>query len=392
MKFLMSAQRFHTNQSPICKALQEDGHEVKFFVQARGMAEDHTVLVPTPMKLSLVGKLIDRHLKKKYDETTYESMLTERFIPSLWWTYREIKKYKPDVAVIRYRMPYTMVLNLACKLAGVKVRILYNQTGLYTKKNEKLSFKKKLVFSMFPKVRMTTVKIHDVFDLKYRADEFHILPHEYFLPYVHEPNPEAENREYFKDGVLNILDVGKYRPYKNHFVLVNAVKVMKDRGDLSDDIHFTIIGQAGAPEEIKYFEDLQQQARDHGVYDYFTFRTHIPYHEMKKLYLQNDVFILTSKEEQASIAILEAMSNGLAQISTNLNGTAHYITEGSDGFFFETDNPESLADTLKHISDNRDQVPTWGRNALQSIKDNYTYKNYKAALSEVLDKEFGVKL
>ena len=87
----MSAQRFHTNQSPICKALQADGHEVKFFVQARGMAEDHTVLVPTQMKLSLLGKLIDRRLKKKYDETTYESMLTERFIPSLWWTYREVK-------------------------------------------------------------------------------------------------------------------------------------------------------------------------------------------------------------------------------------------------------------------------------------------------------------
>ena len=93
---------------------------------------------------------------------------------------------------------------------------------------------------MFPKVRMTTVKIHDGFDLKYRGDQFHILPHEYFLPYVHDPNPAAEDRGYFKDGVLNVLDVGKYRPYKNHFVLVNAVKVMKDRGDLTDDIHFTI--------------------------------------------------------------------------------------------------------------------------------------------------------
>ena len=119
MKILITAQRFHTNQAPICKALQADGHEVEFMVQARGMAEDHSVLVPTQMKLSLLGKLIDRRLKKKYDETTYESMLVERFIPSLWWTYREVKRYKPDVVIMRYRMPSSLVVNLACKLAGV---------------------------------------------------------------------------------------------------------------------------------------------------------------------------------------------------------------------------------------------------------------------------------
>ena len=47
---------------------------------------------------------------------------------------------------------------------------------------------------------------------------------------------------------------------------------------------------------------------------------------------------------------------------------------------------------IKYISDNRDKVPEWGRNGYNDIKENYMYKNYKAALSEVLDKEYGVKL
>ena len=391
MKILIAAQRYHTNQIPICQALKADGHEVEYFVQARGTVEDHSVVVPKQMKLSLLGRLIDRRLKKKYDASTYESKLVDSFVPSLWWMIREVRRYRPDVVIMRYRMPSNLVVNLACKLCGIKVRILYNQTGLYTHKSEKLSFKKKLVFSLFPKVRMTTVKIHDVFDLKYRGDEFHILPHDYFLPYVHEPNPEAEKRSYFKEGILNILDVGKYRPFKNHFVLVNAIKILKDREELKD-IHFTILGQASVPEEIKYYEDLQKHAAECGVSEFITFRTHIPYSEMMKLYYDNDVFILTSKEEQASISILEAMANGVVAVSTNLNGTAHYITEGSDGFFFKTDEPESLAEVIKYISDNRDRVPEWGHNGLESIKANYTYKNYKAALSEVLEKEFGVTL
>lgn len=349
------------------------------------------MLVPTQMKLSFFGKLVDRHLRKKYDASTYESKLVERFWPSFWWMRKEIKRIKPDVVIMRYRIPSNLITNLACKTLGIKVRILYNQTDLYTKKTAKQSFKKKLLFSFFPKVRMTTVQMHDVFELKYHKDQYHILPHEYFLPYVHEPNAEAEDRSYFKDKMLNILDVGKYRPYKNHFVLANAVKVLKDRGELKD-MRFTILGQASVPEEIDYLNSLKKHIEEIGVSEYITLRTHIPYKEMMALYLENDVFILTSLDEQASISILEAMSNATVPISTNLNGTAHYIKEGETGFFFETDNPESLADSIKYISDHRDLVPKWGKNGYNDIKENYMYKNYKAALSQVLENEFGVKL
>lgn len=371
--------------------MKADGHEVEFFVQAVGAVENHDCVKPTQMKLSWLGKIIDRRLKKKYDASTYESKLVDRFLPSFWWMRKAIKKCKPDVVIMRYRMPSNLIANLACKTLGIKVRILYNQTGLYTKKNEKLSWKKKLVFSFFPKVRATTVQIHDVFDLKYHKDEHHILPHDYFLPYVHEPNPKAENRSYFKDGMLNILDVGKYRPYKNHFVLVDAVKLLKERNEL-ENIRFTILGQASVPEEIEYYENLKKHAQECGVTEYITFRTQIPYREMMALYYENDVFILTSREEQASISILEAMANGVVPISTNLNGTAHYIKEGKTGFFFKTNEPESLAEQIKYLSDNRDTIPTLGKNGYNDIKENYMYKNYKEALSEILKKEFGVTL
>ena len=391
MKILISAQRYHTNQVPIVKGLVEDGHEVEFYVQSVGAVEDHTYVTPKQMKISFIGKIIDNRLKKKYDASTYESERIDRFIPSLWWLIKEVKRDKPDVAILRYRVPSNLVLNLACKLAGVKVRILYNQTGLYTHKDHKNSFLKKLYFKLFPKVRMTTVKIHDVFDLKYHAEDHHILPHDYFLPYVYEPDPDSANRTYFKDGILNVLDVGKYRPYKNHFVLVRAIKVLKDR-DALHDIHFTILGQAKVEEELEYLDNLKKLANELDIAEYITFRTQVPYSEMKKVYGENDVFILTSLEEQASITILESMGNAIMPISTNVNGTASYIKEGETGFFFTTDQPETLADTLQHISENRDTVPVWGKNGYEDIKANYMYKNYKAALSDVLQKEFGVTL
>lgn len=388
MKILFIAQRFHTNQFPIVKGLLDAGHEVNYIVQTVGTSEDHSRLVPEKMKLSLFGKMVDKHYKKKLDPTAYESKMTESTYPSFWWMFKRIKAIRPDVVILRYRTPATLTANLVCKLLGIKSVILYNQTALYSKKGKKQSLKAKIIFALLPKVRTTTVEISDVFDLKYHRDEHYIKEHDYFLPYIFEPTPEAANRSYFKNGKLNILDVGKYRPYKNHFVLARAVKYMKDN-DWLKDISFTILGQAGAPEEKQYMADLQKYIDDNGIGEYITLRTHIPYNQMRQLYLDNDVFILTSKEEQASITILESMGNAIMPISTNVNGTASYIKEGETGFFFETDNEADLAKCLKHISDNRDKVPEWGKNGYEDIKQNYSFEKYSKTLFDVLSKEFG---
>ncbi|MBR5515591.1 MAG: glycosyltransferase family 4 protein [Clostridia bacterium] len=388
MKLLFIAQRFHTNQFPIIKGLVDAGHDVNYIVQTVGTSEDHSILTPQKMKLSLFGKIVDRHYKRKLDETAYESKMTESTYPSFWWMFKRIKAMRPDVVILRYRTPATLTANVVCKLLGIK-SVLYNQTALYSKKGKKASLKSKIIFALLPKVRMTTVEISDVFDLKYHKDEHYIKEHDYFLPYIFEPSPEAANRSYFNNGKLNILDVGKYRPYKNHFVLARAIKVMNDKGWL-EDISFTVLGQAGAPEEKQYMADLQKYIDENGIGDYITLRTHIPYNQMRALYLENDVFILTSKEEQASITILESMGNAIMPISTNVNGTASYIKEGETGFFFETDNEENLAQCLKYISDNREKIPEWGRNGYEDIKNNYSFENYSKALFDVLSKEFGI--
>lgn len=391
MKILFIAQRYHTNQIPIVKGLIDAGHEVSYIVQTVGTSEDHSALVPIKMKLSWFGKKLDNHYKKKLDAPAYESKMTGSTHPSFRWMYKQIKAIRPDVVILRYRSPATLNANIACKMLGIKSVILYNQTGLYTKKNKKESFKHKLVFKMLPKVRTTTVEISDVFELKYHKDDYYIKEHDHFLPYIFSVTPEAKNRGYFKDGKLNVLDVGKYRPYKNHFVLTRAVKVMKDNNWLKD-IHFTVLGQASVDEEKQYMADLQKYIDDNGIGDYITLRTHIPYNQMKQLYLDHDVFILTSKEEQASITILESMGNAIMPISTNVNGTASYIKEGETGFFFETDNEENLAKLLKDISDNREKVPEWGKNGYEDIKNNYSFENYNKALFDILKKEFGMEL
>lgn len=391
MKFLFVAPRFHTNQYPISRDLILDGHEVYYLVQSIGISEDHTYVQPRQMKSSVLSKIISKFLKKLYDKHEYESKMINHFIPSFFWMRKNIKDISPDVVILRDRIPSSLEANFACKTLGIKTVILYNQTGLYANKNKKDSFLKKIICSLFPRVRMTISYINDINEMKHHKSDLYIKDHEYFIPYVGTPNTAAQDRKYFKDGLLNVLDVGKYRPYKNHYVLVDAVKLLHNEGKL-DKIRFTILGQAASDIENKYFYDLKKYIEDNGLTALITLRKNIPYSEMESLYLDNDVFVLTSLVELASVSILETMSNALVPVSTSCNGTACYIKEGKTGFIFQTNDPKSLADTISYLSDNRDMIPEWGHNGYQDIKENYMFDNYKKALSELLYKEFGMNL
>ena len=391
MRILFIAPRYHTNQIPITKGLIENGHEVVFIVQAKGGTENYSALVPKEMKLSLTGKIVSAVLKKKYDRPTYETKMTVYTIPSYSWIKKAIKEINPDLVILRDRDFATMIAYKACKKLGIKNVVLYNQTGVYSNRTKPDSFSKRFIFKRCPQVRYTISKINDINEYKNHKEDLYIREHDYFVPYVAPINEEAKNRSYLKDGKLNILCTGKYRKYKNHYVFVRAIEELKNRGKIKD-INFTILGQSKVPEEEAYFEKLKAYIEEKGLSDLIELRKNAPYSEMKNIYMNNDVFLLSSFAELASISILEAMSNGTVPISSSYNGTACYITEGENGFIFETDDEKSLADVIEYISDNRDKVAQWGKNAFDYVDKNCRYENHRVALSALTEKEFGLKI
>ena len=391
MKILFIAPRYHTNQVPVTRALVADGHEVCFLAQARGGTEDYNVLAPEDMELSFLGKIVSGFLKRKYDRPTYETLMTQYTIPSYKWMENFIKRQKPDFVILRDRNFSTMCAYKACKNLGIKGVVLYNQTGLYTNRTKKMSLMKKYVFKRCPPVRYTISKINDLNELKNHKEDLYVREHDYFVPYVAPINDDSKNRTYLKDGKLNILCTGKYRKYKNHYVFVRAIEELKKR-DKIKDINFTILGQSKVPEEEEYFAGLKAYIKERGLEDLIILRKNAPYSEMKNIYAENDIFLLASFSELASISVLEAMGNGVVPLSTSDNGTAFYIKEGETGFVFETDDEQSLADVIEYISDNREKIPVWGRNCYDYVDRNCRYENHKKALSDMTEKEFGFRL
>ena len=78
-------------------------------------------------------------------------------------------------------------------------------------------------------------------------------------------------------------------------------------------------------------------------------KINIPYRNMEKEYMENDLFVLASTRESAAISHLEAMSYGLFSICSSDNGTAGYITSGITGDVFRDSDENDLYLKLYNI-------------------------------------------
>jgi glycosyltransferase involved in cell wall biosynthesis len=139
---------------------------------------------------------------------------------------------------------------------------------------------------------------------------------------------------------IRILCVAKYQPRKKIDLIIDSVKLMKSNFEL------TIIGTASTKERENYYNKLKCSIEEGGLEAKVNLLKDIPFSEMGNYYKLNDLFILMSENEVASVTQIEAMSYNLAIICSKDNGSAHYVKDNYNGFVINS-NKEELTRALK---------------------------------------------
>mgnify|MGYP001611868466 CR=1 FL=1 len=85
-----------------------------------------------------------------------------------------------------------------------------------------------------------------------------------------------------------------------------------------------------------------------------------------------DLFVLNSKTEGLSYAVLEAMSSGLPVVATHVGGNAQIINHDTDGLLYEEGNETALSDTLVQILKNPEKIRFMGKQAREKILQDYS--------------------
>lgn len=123
-----------------------------------------------------------------------------------------------------------------------------------------------------------------------------------------------------------ILYVGRIEPLKGIDILLNAIKYMENKHDVSV---FVVGGVSNSDPELNR---LQSMAVELGIEDKVTFTGVLEHSILPDYYRAADVFVLPSHYESFGLVALEAMACGLPVIVSRVGGLKHIVNNGHTGY------------------------------------------------------------
>ena len=107
---------------------------------------------------------------------------------------------------------------------------------------------------------------------------------------------------------------------------------------------FSIAGDVLEPE---YFAQLQSLILDLNLTDHFAFAGGVA--DLRQYLSQADIFVLPSRSEGFSNAIVEAMAASLPVVATNVGGNGEAVQDGISGLLVPSDDPAALSSAINRL-------------------------------------------
>ena len=102
---------------------------------------------------------------------------------------------------------------------------------------------------------------------------------------------------------------------------------------------------------------------------------------------QTNVFILPSRNEGLSMAMLEAMAWGKALIVSPVGGIPEFVTDGVEGFLVPPDDIDAIADAIRKLAENPDLRRQMGMAARKRVEP-LDIQNYRVRLGQIYREAF----
>jgi len=143
-----------------------------------------------------------------------------------------------------------------------------------------------------------------------------------------------------RNGVTEILTVGRLVSVKGHGVLLEAIARLAESGEA---VTATIVGDG--PRRAT----LEQLARQLGIADRVSFAGRVGQDDIGRYYEDADVFCLPSFSEGLPVVLLEAMAHSVPVIASRIAGIPELIEDGRSGLLVPPGRADLLADALRSL-------------------------------------------
>ena len=178
-------------------------------------------------------------------------------------------------------------------------------------------------------------------------------------------------------ATLRIVAVNRYDHQKNPELLVRIIETLGANASIGP-VKLTVLGTGDKFEHIDQTIRASAAIADGRVEVELVGATTTP-----RAYFQAaDVFLSTSRWEGMPLAVLEAMSEGLPVVATNVVGNRDVVDDGVHGLLFDNDDAASAVDALKRCTD-ADLVASLGDNARHRAATDFSVEAMANATADV---------
>lgn len=168
-------------------------------------------------------------------------------------------------------------------------------------------------------------------------------------------NPNLKKTLDIPKGVVVLTTIGFNIRIKGFDILVKSIQSLMDSNRLNDII-VLVIGISENSEDSNSLRQLIAEAGLNRKIMSLGIRN-----DINDILNISDIYLQPSRTEGLSLSIMEALNYSLPVIGTRVGGIPEIVHEGENGYLFEKENVEELADRIEILVNNREVREMMGR-------------------------------
>ncbi|MCM1108570.1 MAG: glycosyltransferase family 4 protein [Clostridium sp.] len=318
----------------------------------------HYINLTTAKDLTDIGKVGIRKLKV--------------FISLLKQIRREVKRLRPQLVYVTpnacggaFYKDFIVVQML--KSMGCRVVLHYHNKGVSTRQDRRLD--DFLYRSFFKDVKVMLLAEALYKDVKKYVSRENVLICGNGIPDVSSGMCAAKDRD---DDTPRLLFLSNMLTTKGVWELVEALALLKEKG-----LRF-VCDFVGGWKDITP-EDFNMRLREKGLTGCVQAHGAKYGQEKEEFFNRADIFVFPTyyPNECFPLVLLEAMSHGIACVSTNEGGISSIVDNGKTGILVEKQNPRQLAAALEELMLDMDRCHAMGQEGQARYCQEFTLQRFE---------------
>jgi len=179
-------------------------------------------------------------------------------------------------------------------------------------------------------------------------------------------------------GQFLVTTVGNVRRVKGHDLFIKAAAAVVPQ---FPQVSFSIAGDVLDP---VYFSELQTLIRDLGLSDHFHFDNGVA--NLRQHLAAADIFVLPSRSEGFSNALVEAMAASLPVVATDVGGNAEAVKDGISGFVVPSEDPSALSVAILRLLSDPSLARTMGAAGKDLATERFTTETMMSRIADAYGK------